>query len=238
MLEGLNRWCEVLEGAASTMLLVMSKLDVVSSPSCPDTSGYEALRAACFEWALDNGFELIDANCLDVEAGGSNPRDKTGVPRVIEALESTMWSNMAMKPRGGGSSGAGGLVTKPVVPMTDGSDAVSSGMLPLGFVTPIVPTADTQATQTRDSNSIDGNGVTTGTESKGTDGYGDVAEDEDETERVVLEALTKVKDSSSTGTNDVKLGAHHMPLEAEYESMLDNLDDVMQQVCVGVCKAL
>jgi hypothetical protein len=59
-------------------------------------------RERCFEWSLDNGFEVIDANCTAPDEG-DDPREKTGIPRVIEALESTMWSSMAMKPRGGGS---------------------------------------------------------------------------------------------------------------------------------------
>lgn len=55
--------------------------------------------AALNEWALDCGFELVvitaAAGPLQTEEGSSvDSRDKVGVPRILEALESTMWSNL------------------------------------------------------------------------------------------------------------------------------------------------
>jgi hypothetical protein len=46
--------------------------------------------AAVQAWALDNGFEHIEAQC-SAPSLGSAGREKFSVPRVLEALESTMW---------------------------------------------------------------------------------------------------------------------------------------------------
>ena len=51
----------------------------------------------CQEWCLSHGYELV---CVDVHAVdwyGDDERDKRGVPRLLEALEATMWSEMSMK---------------------------------------------------------------------------------------------------------------------------------------------
>jgi hypothetical protein len=94
-IEALHRWSSALSSAPSTLLIVLSHSD------CSESVATAAeFRERCFEWSLDHGFEVIDANCTAPEEG-DDPRDKTGIPRVMEALESTMWSSMTMKPRGG-----------------------------------------------------------------------------------------------------------------------------------------
>lgn len=47
------------------------------------------------EWALDSGFELVVVSDVSSSSSESpDTRDKVGVPRILEALESTMWSNL------------------------------------------------------------------------------------------------------------------------------------------------
>ncbi len=45
------------------------------------------------EWALDHGFEHVEVAATRPLVGAA-ARDKTGVPRVLEALQANMWSNM------------------------------------------------------------------------------------------------------------------------------------------------
>ncbi|CAM9813568.1 unnamed protein product, partial [Phaeothamnion confervicola] len=53
----------------------------------------EGRRRAYLDWCLDHGFEYIEADCTDAAAGGGR-REKEGVPRVLEAFQSNMWTNM------------------------------------------------------------------------------------------------------------------------------------------------
>ena len=73
---------------------MLSKTDTIT-----DEAAYATFREAATDWALDHGFELVEANCADHVAGGESAREKFGVPRVLEALESTMWPNLQRKPR-------------------------------------------------------------------------------------------------------------------------------------------
>jgi hypothetical protein len=69
---------------------------------------HAAWLAMVQEWALDTGLEVVEC-CATQPHAGADKRDKTGVARVYEALQSTMWSNMVMGGKGAatGSDRAG-----------------------------------------------------------------------------------------------------------------------------------
>ena len=75
-----------------TLLAVATRADLL-----PDRSRATALKVFN-DWALDSGFELVTVSSTpDISLNlseSSDPRDKVGVPRILEALESTMWSNL------------------------------------------------------------------------------------------------------------------------------------------------
>jgi len=50
-------------------------------------------------WSVDNGYEYIDIDSNDSSSISiiSDSREKEGFPRLIEALEATMWSSLQMK---------------------------------------------------------------------------------------------------------------------------------------------
>ena len=50
-------------------------------------------REKYFLWALDNSFELIDINMSKL-LDTFNDREKDGLPRLIEAIQSTNWSSI------------------------------------------------------------------------------------------------------------------------------------------------
>jgi hypothetical protein len=84
--------------------------------SVPADPRVDAIQSEAEAWCLRHGFELVALDARRSEAGGG-ARDRTGVPRAVEALECTMWSSMerrdAPEPRGGdvrrdvGSRGVG-----------------------------------------------------------------------------------------------------------------------------------
>jgi len=57
-----------------------------------ENSIVEAKRDNYFLWALDNSFELIDINMSSLLDNASD-REKEGLPRLIEAIQSTNWSS-------------------------------------------------------------------------------------------------------------------------------------------------
>ncbi|CAM9658831.1 unnamed protein product [Scytosiphon promiscuus] len=58
-----------------------------------DAVGVQERRRRCLEWCLDHGFEYVEADCRDSERGGEL-REKEGVPRIVEALQSNVWTGM------------------------------------------------------------------------------------------------------------------------------------------------
>lgn len=62
--------------------------------------------AAIADWCLDHGVEHVPCSALNPGAG-SHLREKVGIARVVEALHSTMWSNMRMLTRGTGAAAGG-----------------------------------------------------------------------------------------------------------------------------------
>jgi len=56
----------------------------------------DAERLARTEWCLDHGFELVEVDAADPVRNWKD-REKEGLPRLVEALHSTMWSSMVRK---------------------------------------------------------------------------------------------------------------------------------------------
>ncbi|CAN0058489.1 unnamed protein product, partial [Ectocarpus sp. 8 AP-2014] len=55
--------------------------------------GLQERRERCLGWCLDHGFEYVEADCRDSNTGGEL-REKEGVPRIVEALQSNVWTGM------------------------------------------------------------------------------------------------------------------------------------------------
>lgn len=86
--------------------------DSVSNPvqraaAPPQPAAHRAHIARVAAWALDAGFEHVEAACTEPLVGAA-ARDKCGVPRVVEALEATMWSSLEPRRAGEGGGNAEG----------------------------------------------------------------------------------------------------------------------------------
>ena len=93
----LGGWSACAAAAGASTLLLVS-----TGSSAGFASGH---AAAALDWALDNGFEHVCADPARPAEGGEG-RDKWGVPRVLEALESTVWRNAVKTGRAPGGGGA------------------------------------------------------------------------------------------------------------------------------------
>jgi len=64
-------------------------------------------------WSIDNNYEYIDIDCNDINniIITNDSREKEGFPRLIEALESTMWSSMQRKDRSSLSISSSSITT-------------------------------------------------------------------------------------------------------------------------------
>jgi hypothetical protein len=106
------------EGGSLSTLLVVSLECPHLLPGAGSASPLPACAAhlaAVQAWALDSGFEHIEAVSSDPALGGAG-REKTSIPRVLEALESTLWgaavvhkpsaSRAALQMAGGGGAAA------------------------------------------------------------------------------------------------------------------------------------
>jgi len=99
--EQLSPWAaSVSSSPAELKLLVTTHADRLSQAHQDD------LHAALVLWALDHGFELIQADATNPVEGGDE-REKEGLPRVWEAMQSVMWSSLQMHPPGGTAAGGG-----------------------------------------------------------------------------------------------------------------------------------
>jgi hypothetical protein len=67
-----------------------------SSITCQAHSGHSSYLSYARAWCADNGFEHIET-CAIKPFVGSRAREKCGIPRVLEALQATMWSTMERK---------------------------------------------------------------------------------------------------------------------------------------------
>lgn len=56
----------------------------------------EAKREKYFMWTLDNSFELIDIDMSKL-LETCNDREKEGLPRLVEAIQSSNWSSIEKK---------------------------------------------------------------------------------------------------------------------------------------------
>ena len=107
----------------------------------------DKLHSALVLWALDHGFEFVQADATNPVEGGSD-REKEGLPRVWEAMQSVMWSSMQMHPPGGAASGVGTTASvagaAATLPAAD-ADAPPSGSDASGGDTPSPSRSETDA---------------------------------------------------------------------------------------------
>ena len=104
--EGARAVCSGWAGCATAA--GASTLLLVSAAAGLDAAGRGAAAGhaeAALEWALDSGFEHVCADPASPAAGGEG-RDKCGIPRVLEALEATVWSSAKKAARAAGGGGA------------------------------------------------------------------------------------------------------------------------------------
>ena len=74
---------------------VALRLCVALQPSSFESG--EDQRAKRIEWCLDHGFEYVEVDSARPTAGYDD-REKDGMPRVMEALESNLWQSAERKP--------------------------------------------------------------------------------------------------------------------------------------------
>jgi len=127
---------------AELRILLLSHADAVGGPewggqgdgcgaaaaASASSSGrpLDALLSALTDVTLDHGFEVVPANAL-APGLGSEGRDKRGLGRVLEALQTVMWSTMDMS-KGVGAGGAGSRAAGPLAAAGAGE---SAGLGPL-----------------------------------------------------------------------------------------------------------
>jgi hypothetical protein len=111
-------------------------------------------------WAIDHGYEYIEIftnkllesrkshsfnlHCCSYHClcAGHNDRDKIGLPRLIEAMESTMWSTVQRKPKPSTST------TNTPVPTTQSSSTTAPDSTPSTTSTSYEPPAPTNVSTT------------------------------------------------------------------------------------------
>lgn len=103
-------WKELLlEKEPTTGLCVINKADLATAS---DAAAYAGWVEGLLAWSLDAGVELVEAAASGASFTPAreeeDERSATGVARVHEALQSTMWNGMRRRGGGGGGGGAGG----------------------------------------------------------------------------------------------------------------------------------
>lgn len=126
---GAQAWADrAADAGVGTLLCVTNKVDVVTgavpgaeldgdgeaetlsgaaaaaATASPAAGEHDVFVQRVTEWCLDAGFEHVQTAATAPHVGGAG-RDKGGVPRVLEALQCTMWGSM--RRRGGGGGGGG-----------------------------------------------------------------------------------------------------------------------------------
>lgn len=87
-LEDLNKW-EPLESEYNL------DVKVLTCNYC--TENTKVTRRSAIEWCLKRGFEFVELYPDKHSIEGDDFKEKIGVDRIIEALESHTWSNLVMK---------------------------------------------------------------------------------------------------------------------------------------------
>ncbi len=83
------------EAGVATLLVVSTPcphLGIEGGSAAPECAAHLSQAQA---WALDRGFEHIEANCSDPTLGSAG-REKFSIPRVLEALEATVWGSAVL----------------------------------------------------------------------------------------------------------------------------------------------
>eukprot|EP01032_Pedospumella_encystans_P028288 gene28288-31949_t len=112
------------------------------------SEGSEVNHRPSYEaWALENSFEYVEINILD-PVKDFQEREKSGLPRLIEALESNMWSTMQRAPKSTTASSSSSSTSNTASNSTGTScsagpttTAGSTNSTTGGYVPPTVPIA-------------------------------------------------------------------------------------------------
>ncbi|KAI5710726.1 hypothetical protein M8J75_011034 [Diaphorina citri] len=82
-----------------------SSIEMLVCKNCPDSPDAKPSRNEVVKWCLDNEFELVELEPLDLdETGGGDEyeddiRDVYGVERIAQALHAHVWPNLVRKDR-------------------------------------------------------------------------------------------------------------------------------------------
>ncbi len=103
--------------------------DAAAQPAPP--ASFAGIVARLQEWCLDNGFEQVQTAGTSPFSGAGS-RDKVGVPRVLEALQTTLWSTLertttAAAPARGGGEGDSSAVAAAAGPASGAPPAERIG---------------------------------------------------------------------------------------------------------------
>ena len=95
------------EAALATLLVVSVGCAHLGGggSGAPPSAATAAHLAAAQAWALDHGFEHVEALCSQPALGAAG-REKFSVPRVLEALEATLWGCAVMHAPSAARAGA------------------------------------------------------------------------------------------------------------------------------------
>jgi hypothetical protein len=90
---------------AGELLRLCIGIAIGPSPLSDGTKKSEEEYSRRVLWCLDRGYEYVEVDLSDEGMQrGHEERDKEGFARVVEAIESCMWSSHVMKPRGGAAA--------------------------------------------------------------------------------------------------------------------------------------
>lgn len=122
--------------AAGLRLLVATHADTDEDPEKTAEMGVA--------WSLDNQFEFVACNCLRPREGSAG-REKESVGRVLEALQSHMWTNMRMsKPTARTAPACASPTTEGISP----APTTKNNTKPAPTTTTTTPTSTTPSTIT------------------------------------------------------------------------------------------
>lgn len=104
-----------------------SSLSGTEDRSIAPPSGHVSYLSFARSWCADNGFEHIEI-CAVKPLVGLRAREKSGMPRVLEALQATMWSSMERKSSPSLLSTFGTTATRPLKSIIKGDSDNMLGM--------------------------------------------------------------------------------------------------------------
>jgi len=137
-----GRWSDSCErGGVGTLLLALTGCNYLLTQDNAEIACSQPPSIAVAQgWALDHGFECVETAEGSPDFGDAS-RDKVSIPRILEALESTIWSTAVMKRGSEGSwrsgAGGGGVGGEPAVNLEEASNGGARSQA--AYVPPSLP---------------------------------------------------------------------------------------------------